>query len=313
MPYEIHLVGDIPLGGANSVMRTLCSALPGLRRVPDGRPCEPIDATVRSTESDTPTDVSTAEPDCAFANWPSSSHHAFRRLKDEEVVSSTARLQLNICPNFFSNQQEQGRDHSLGHLSNTTVLSELLNFFTNKDLSEIAIQVEVSMVALAALSGKDQQVPHARIRQISRLLDAIPVQATLLLHLCCLDGASYQITPADMTRMVRLTNELEQLSSRPVDLVHMPVPLKHEDDGFFRPLSTLADDRRVEICLGLVHLSDGVEGARRRLLLAHRHLDRFSIAARCGLGKRTPESIPGFLAMHAEIARSNPSDVPANV
>ena len=57
-----------------------------------------------------------------------------------------------------------------------------------------------------------------------------------------------------------------------------------------------------ELYLGLVHFTDGVEGARRRLAAAKRVVTDFGVATECGLGRRTPAPIPPLLALHREVA-----------
>jgi hypothetical protein len=57
-----------------------------------------------------------------------------------------------------------------------------------------------------------------------------------------------------------------------------------------------------ELCLGLVHYTDGVEGTKRRLEVAKRLVSRFSIATECGFGRRDPGTIPELLRIHAAVA-----------
>jgi hypothetical protein len=57
-----------------------------------------------------------------------------------------------------------------------------------------------------------------------------------------------------------------------------------------------------ELCLGLVHHTDGIEGCRRRLVTAKRHAANFSIATECGFGRRDPRTIPELLRIHAAVA-----------
>ncbi|HEX8826642.1 MAG TPA: hypothetical protein VF778_00880, partial [Xanthobacteraceae bacterium] len=54
-----------------------------------------------------------------------------------------------------------------------------------------------------------------------------------------------------------------------------------------------------ELALGLVHMTGGLEGIKRRLGTARRHLPRFAIATECGFGRRDPATIPDLLRLHA--------------
>jgi hypothetical protein len=80
------------------------------------------------------------------------------------------------------------------------------------------------------------------------------------------------------------------------------VPRNRDDDAYFAPLQRLALRPETELCLGLVHLTDGVEGTKRRLATAKKHAGNFSIATECGFGRRDPRTIPELLRIHAEVA-----------
>jgi hypothetical protein len=76
---------------------------------------------------------------------------------------------------------------------------------------------------------------------------------------------------------------------RPLQWLHLPVPVDRTDDGYFQPLAGLPVDGETEVYLGLVHFRDGVEGTRARIGTALRHLPEFGVATECGLGRRPPE------------------------
>jgi len=57
-----------------------------------------------------------------------------------------------------------------------------------------------------------------------------------------------------------------------------------------------------ELCLGLVHYTDGVEGTKQRLATAAKYADNFAIATECGFGRRDPSTIPELLRIHAAVA-----------
>jgi hypothetical protein len=80
------------------------------------------------------------------------------------------------------------------------------------------------------------------------------------------------------------------------------VPRNRSDDAYFDPLKRLKLPPETELCLGLVHHTDGVEGTKRRLETAKRHTSGFSIATECGFGRRDPATIPELLRIHATVA-----------
>ena len=87
-----------------------------------------------------------------------------------------------------------------------------------------------------------------------------------------------------------------------MDYVHMPVPRERCDDDFFKPLAELDRQRIGEVYLGLVHYTDGVEGARRRINAAKKYLPEFGIAAECGFGRRpNHQDVMRLIKLHADI------------
>ena len=97
-----------------------------------------------------------------------------------------------------------------------------------------------------------------------KLANRVPQDVDLLFHFCYGDlGHRHVVEPSDMSDMVDLANSLSHELSRPVQLIHMPVPRGRTDDAYFEPLKRLALDETL-ICLGLVHFTDGVDGSRKR-------------------------------------------------
>jgi len=57
-----------------------------------------------------------------------------------------------------------------------------------------------------------------------------------------------------------------------------------------------------ELYLGLIHLTDGVAGARSWVETAKRYRPEFGVACECGLGRRNPETVLPLLDLHREVA-----------
>jgi hypothetical protein len=105
-----------------------------------------------------------------------------------------------------------------------------------------------------------------------------------------------------MGDMVDLANHLCREVTRPIQLIHMPVPRDRSDDGYFAPLRALKLKPDTELSLGLVHYTDGIEGTRKRIATAQNYVKDFSVATECGFGRRPPETIPELLRIHAAAA-----------
>ena len=137
--------------------------------------------------------------------------------------------------------------------------------------------------------------------------DHVQRDIDLLYHLCYGDsGHKHVVEPTDMSDMVEFANRVSRQITRPIQLIHMPVPRNRTDDAYFAPLQCLKLRPETQLCLGLVHYTDGAEGTKRRLATAKRHvpvsLSRFAIATECGFGRRDPSTIPELLRIHAAVA-----------
>jgi hypothetical protein len=54
--------------------------------------------------------------------------------------------------------------------------------------------------------------------------------------------------------------------------------------------------------LGLVHAADGLQGAKRRIEAARRHVDGFGVSTECGMGRQEREAIAPLVDLHRDIA-----------
>jgi hypothetical protein len=131
----------------------------------------------------------------------------------------------------------------------------------------------------------------------------VPSDIDLLFHFCYGDSNHrHVVEPTDMADMVEMANRLSEAIKRPIQLIHMPVPRDRSDDAYFAPLKNLKLKPQTQLCLGLVHRTDGVAGTRKRLAAAEKGVKDFSIGTECGFGRRKPETIPELLRIHAEVA-----------
>ncbi len=113
----------------------------------------------------------------------------------------------------------------------------------------------------------------------------VPADAELGLHLLsyCDPGHKHVIEPKDTKLMVDLTNALVAAIKHPIAWIHMPVPRERDDVAYFAPLKGLKLGHGTELYLGLVHLTDGIDGARRRLAAAKQVVGDFGSGNRMRL------------------------------
>ena len=180
---------------------------------------------------------------------------------------------------------------------------------------QVAIQWDVASAIFASLQravptrhgATREEMLSAYCTSCVRLGAAVPKDIDLLYHLCYGDsGHRHAVEPVDIGDMVEVASRLSSNISRPIQVFHMPVPRDRDDDEYFEPLRRLSIQPQSRISLGLIHLTDGLEGSERRRATAERHLSDFLIATECGFGRRPPATIPPLLQIHAAMAGISP-------
>lgn len=140
---------------------------------------------------------------------------------------------------------------------------------------------------------------------VSRMIDAVPADIEVGAHFCYGDpDGQHIVQPKDTSVVTDLANRVFARIHRPLQWIHLPVPIDRNDDAYFAPLGGLKKPAGTDVYLGLVHLKDGVQGAKTRLAAAERVLPQFGVACECGLGRQPPDRIPELLRLHREIARA---------
>ena len=78
----------------------------------------------------------------------------------------------------------------------------------------------------------------------------------------------------------------------------MPVPVSRNDAGYFAPLTGLKKSPSTRLFLGLIHMSDGEQGAIQRINAAKQYCPDFGVATECGFGRRPRESLEELMGIH---------------
>jgi hypothetical protein len=241
------------------------------------------------------------------------SYADFARLKRAGKIPASCRFQVDLVPAhsviwlFLQDDLHQPLDP----VFNDAVLREVDKIAAVLPHDQLAIQFDVASAVFARLArgvanayGATREAMIERFAAIlQRLANHVPDDIEVLFHLCYGDANhKHVVEPADMGDMVDFVTVLQQGMRRKVQLIHFPVPRDRSDDAYFAPLRCLRLPPETEICLGLVHYTDGLEGARRRMAAAQRYVADFSIATECGFGRRRPETLPELLRIHAAAA-----------
>lgn len=247
--------------------------------------------------------------DLGYASAARGSYALFRRLREAGEIPPRVRFQVSLpTPEsilvFFRDSEQLARVVPAYTDAMERELHKVLKVVPHEDLRiqwDVCSEVlDIEGVFPWALTGEPG--PEERyLRTIRRLASAIPKQVQVGYHLCYADlGHQHMKEPEDLGLAVRMANETVAVSGRRADYFHMPVPRNRDDDAYFAPLTDL-DIADARLFLGLVHHTDGVEGTRRRVATAHRHLSSFGIATECGFGRRPAEQVPALLDIHTAV------------
>jgi hypothetical protein len=248
-----------------------------------------------------------------YADIATQSYRTFKKLKDAGRIPPGTRFQVDLVPahSVIWLFVVDALHAPIDRIYNEALKREIDKIAAAIPHQELAIQFDVASAVFARLQREQVGSYGASKAEMQENFSAIlidlgnrvPADIELLYHLCYGDSNHrHVVEPKDMGDMVDFTNRVMAGVRRPVNLVHMPVPRDRSDDGYFAPLRNLKLQPETELCLGLVHYTDGVAGTKKRLATAHKYVERFSVATECGFGRRKPETIPELLRIHAAVA-----------
>jgi hypothetical protein len=248
-----------------------------------------------------------------YADVAIGSYRTFAALKAEGKIAPEVKFQVDLVPahSVIWLFVEEDLHAAVDPIYNAAVKREIDRLSAAIPHGELAIQLDVASAVFARLERGDVSNYGSSKEEMFRtfagillaLGNRIPGDIELLYHFCYGDaGHRHVVEPTDMGDMVELANRLAAGATRNIDLVHMPVPRDRFDDAYFEPLKRLKLRPETELCLGLVHYTDGIEGTRKRIATAEKFVRDFSIGTECGFGRRDPATIPELLRIHAQVA-----------
>jgi hypothetical protein len=344
MTIPVHFVGSVALDTPGDVFAAAGELLgPHLKRMPDGEPGGrrlwisfqvPVLRAHPDLEVVGPTGTLGLLPlklrdgvraedlhfgELGYSREARSSYQDFLAARRAGVLPPDVRFQVSLPTpyaviNSFCVQPDAQR---ILPAYEQAMLAEVARIVAAVPHEDLALQWDVC-VEMVQWDGRwEQAAPFPGMEQFfagmfRRLSQAVPGDVELGFHLCYGDlEAAHFIDPVDATKMVELANLIVESAGRPVAYVHMPVPAHRTDDGYYAPLSGLRLPPGTELYLGLVHVSDGVEGTRHRMAVAAKYVQDFGIASECGISRaRHPSLAREFMRVYAGAAEAGPAKAP---
>ena len=248
-----------------------------------------------------------------YADIAKLAYSDFKRLKDAGKIAAGTKFQVDLVPahSVIWLFLVDALHAPIDPVYNDALKHEIDKIAAAIPHDELAIQFDVASAVFARLERNEAssygrtkaETQETFSRIVTDLGNHVPADIDLLYHLCYGDSNHrHVVEPTDMADMVEFANRLSRNITRPIQLIHMPVPRSRADDAYFAPLKRLALRPETELCLGLVHYTDGVDGTKQRQATAKKYVGDFSIATECGFGRRDPRTIPELLRIHAEVA-----------
>jgi hypothetical protein len=331
----VLLVGSVPLSSAEDVFVAAASILERrLARIPDGETgaratwiawqrqsfadvpeFEPVAVKERNYQLFPPYRLKAGADagsirfaPLGFAREARASYAVFQRLKRDGRIPSGTRLQICLPTPFaptysFVAYEAQEAVYPVYEKALLADLAEIATIVPPEELSvqwDVATEMSIweELYPVTFPNPKDELV-----RRLARLGAAVPPGAELAYHLCygSMNNRHWK-EPEDTRKLVEVANRLIAEVPRPIEWIHLPVPVDRDDEAYFRPLRDLKRGPDTALFLGLLHLEDGIAGARRRAAAARRFVGEFGVSAECGLGRRSPDSVPAWLQLHRDVA-----------
>ncbi|MEU0640439.1 hypothetical protein ABZ338_29925 [Streptomyces albidoflavus] len=336
----VHLLGSVPLADADTVFRAVSRHLgPYLSRIPDGETGDRLlwapwqKAVFEASPAFRPVGVE----DPAYGNGPTSfarnsgelntetlgelgyaraALHSYERLTElrrSGQVPPDVRFQVDLPTQaapiaLLIEPTARAVVEPVYHQALLAELEEILARIPHEDLAiqwDVAVEIaflESSGRMLGGWWGPQDDLFEQITERLAVLGDTVPADVELGYHLCYGNSHGKPFAePKDSSLLVEVASDLQARLRRDLDFLHLPVPRDRDDEAYFAPLAELSLPQSADLYLGLLHLHNGLEGARKRIAAAGSVLPRFGIATHCGMGRMDPATVEDLLALHRSV------------
>ncbi|MEV6430306.1 hypothetical protein [Nocardia sp. NPDC051463] len=248
-----------------------------------------------------------------YAQAALESWQVFRQLREDGTIPARIRFQVSLpTPIAVIGAFVAGPQGELERRYEARLLDELAAICAVIPAEDLAVQWDAAVEfaifegVFPSWFGVDYPTQLKEVGQrLVRLGAAVPEPVEVGYHLCYGDfGHRHFVEPADTGRLAAVAGRVLAGLDRPVNWFHLPVPRSRTDADYFKPLADLALPPETDLHLGLVHATDGRQGALQRIEAARGTVTEFGIATECGMGRRSADQIPALFDLHAELADS---------
>jgi hypothetical protein len=230
-----------------------------------------------------------------YAENAARSYASFKDLQRQGQIGSGTRYQATLLGPGTSAFFVDLPPDVLLPLAREALGREMDEIVRTIPAADLAIQLDIAMEAeheeyLRRPGAFDQPVHRAfhwtldqMAESVAWLANRIPGEVELGLHICSIwhhDPSAGQ----DNGALVDITNAILRRVKRRVDYVHIPIIPEHSDADMV-PLGNLKLPAGASLYLGLINISDGVSGVRRRIASVEKVVRGFGVASYCGLGR----------------------------
>ena len=243
-----------------------------------------------------------------FAEEAIKSFSVFSRLKRDGVIPRATRFQVSlptavaILSGFVVMEDRAKAEPGL----ETAMVREVTAIAEAIPHEELAIQWDFCLELVGYDGGYKlhfRDILPDSIDRMERLIASVPTDAEIGVHLCYGDPShKHLVEPADASSCVIFSNGIAARANRPLNWVHIPIPRGWMGPKSYQPLSNLKLPEETKIYLGLLHFTDGREGAERRVSIARQYVSHFGVATECGFGRRDASTVKPLLDLHREMA-----------
>lgn len=336
---EVMLVGSVPLADARAVMN-LASSIIGkpLTQLPDGETgprskfiswqekvfeqVEQLEVKPLGKQSEwgpngelPPHTVSVRDGATGTPKFPPTGYGAeavrsyatFVALKAEGKIAPAVKFQVGMPTplgvlSAFGNPKFQEFSEPAYRQRMKEDVAEMARNIPHNDL---VIQWDLPLEIAIWEGHTKTYLPNPRQDVVSKLvemLDCAPADVNQGLHICYGDVSHKHWKEPDLDLMVEFSNAVAKQVKNPLSYIHYPIPRSWLDAENFKAFTKLNLNRKTKIFLGLLHQTDGLEGAEKRIAAARKYLPNFGLATSCGLGRRKPADLPAIFQLHKDAA-----------